>query len=126
MKQQIRHRRLYAFYNSKVLNALYLVGIISLTQIGYFQSLIMPILFSSISFALFIGYSLWLWIRKPDRIVINEWLSGLTIWFTIYFLIISAMKDTAWWWHAFPMASAIIIMFINLVSPKDKPFNITQ
>ncbi len=124
MEANIRHRRLYAFYNSKVLNALYIIGVVSLLQIGYLQSLIVPVVCSSVSFTLFIGYSLWLWIKKPARLVINAWMSNLTFWFTLYFLAVAAMKATALWWYVFPIVAAIILMFINLIRPHDEVFDI--
>ncbi|MCM1032903.1 MAG: hypothetical protein NC405_04020 [Odoribacter sp.] len=124
MRQDIRHRRLYAFYQSKVLNTLMIVTVISLMQIGYLQSMVMPVICSSVSLALFIGYSLWLWIRKPKQITIDTWLSNLSIWFTLYFVVVVAMKDLTQWWYIFPIVAAIILMFINLVRPHDELFDI--
>ena len=124
MKQEIRHRRLYAFYQSKVLNTLMIVTVISLMQIGYLQSMVMPVICSSVSLALFIGYSLWLWVRKPKQITIDTWLSNLSIWFTLYFVVVVAMKDLRPWWYIFPIVAAIILMFINLVRPHDELFDI--
>lgn len=124
MRQEIRHRRLYAFYQSKVLNTLMIVTVISLMQIGYLQSMVMPVICSSVSLALFIGYTLWLWIRKPKQITIDTWLSNLSIWFTLYFVVVVAMKDLTQWWYIFPIVAAIILMFINLVRPHDELFDI--
>ncbi len=124
MEQTIRHRRLYAFYNSKVLNTLLVVGIVSLTQIGYMHSLLMPVICSTVSFTLFIGYALWLWIKKPKQIVINTWLSNQTIWFTLYFLIVSAMKEPSLWWYIVMLVMAIVLLFITMIRPRDKVFEI--
>lgn len=124
MRQDIRHRRLYAFYQSKILNTLMIVTVISLMQIGYLQSMVMPVICSSVSLALFIGYSLWLWIRKPKQITIDTWLSNLSIWFTLYFVVVVAMKDLTQWWYIFPIVAAIVLMFINLVRPHDELFDI--
>lgn len=124
MNNKIRHRRLYAFYNSKVLNVLYLLFVISLLQIGYMESMLMPLVCSAVILALFIGYALWLWIRKPKRIIINSWLSDLTIWFSIYFVAVAAMDAASWLWYAFPTVAAIVVCFINMIRPHDEPFDI--
>ena len=124
MKQEIKHRRLYAFFNSKVLNVLYVMGVLSLLQVGYLKSMELPVVCSSASFALFIGYSLWLWIKKPKQIVVNVWLSDLTIWFTLFFLIVAAMKATSWMWYTFPIVAAIVMWFIDMIYPHDKLFDI--
>lgn len=124
MKQEIKHRRLYAFFNSKVLNVLYVMGVLSLLQVGYLKSMELPVVCSSASFALFIGYSLWLWLKKPKQIVVNVWLSDLTIWFTLFFLIVAAMKATTWMWYTFPIVAAIVMWFIDMINPHDKLFDI--
>lgn len=124
MKQEIKHRRLYAFFNSKVLNVLYVIGVLSLLQVGYLKSMELPVVCSSASFALFIGYSLWLWLKKPKQIVVNVWLSDLTIWFTLFFVIVAAMKATSWIWYTFPIVAAIVMWFIDMIYPHDKLFDI--
>ncbi len=122
--KEIVHRRLYAFFNSQVLNALYLVGLLLLLPIGYLQSLLLPTICGAPAFALFIGYSLWLWIKKPKQIVINTWLSNMTTWYTIYFLAVSLMKSPGEWWYIFPYVTAIILMFICLIRPRGQVFEI--
>jgi len=120
----IKHRRLYAFYRSKVLNALMIVAIISLLQIGYMQSIMMPVVCAAISLTLFIGYSLWLWIMKPKQIVINNWLSNINSWFTFYFLIIVALKSDNQWWYVFPVICAIGSLFICMIKSNDEVLDI--
>jgi len=44
MKQELRHRRLYAFYQRKVLNALMIVVIISLLLMAYTESMLLPVI----------------------------------------------------------------------------------
>ena len=124
MEKKIRHRRLHAFYQSKVLNALMIVVVVSLLQIGHMQSLTFPALCASVAFALFIGYALWLWIKKPEKIVINRWLSTVNGWFTLYFLIVVAMKGASPWWYVIPALAAIVAMFICMVNPHDEVFEI--
>lgn len=127
MEQQIRHRRLYAFYNSKALNVLLLIGVLSLLQTGYSEATPVPaIACSAVAFILFIGYTLWIWIKKPKQIIINTWLSNLTIWFTLYYLIIIQPNDLSWWWFATPVMAAIIIYFIDMIRPHDELFEIKQ
>lgn len=126
MKQNIRHLRLYAFLNSSVLNALYIVGIISLLQIGYLRSLLLPLVCASTSFALFIGYTLWLWIKKPEKILIDTRLSNQTIWFTLYFIAIAAMKEPGEWCYALPLIAAILLLFVSLTRPTAKILRIPK
>ncbi|WP_289742172.1 hypothetical protein [uncultured Duncaniella sp.] len=71
-KGEIRHRRLYAFYESKVLNALMITVVTSLLLAAYTQSMLMPIICGAIALTCFIGYSIWLWVKKPQKIVINK------------------------------------------------------
>lgn len=124
MEKKIRHRRLHAFYQSKVLNALMIVVVVSLLQIGYMQSLLMPVVCASMALSLFIGYALWLWIKKPRRIVINRWLSTVDGWITLYFLVVVAMKGASPWWYILPALAAILAMFICMVKPQDEVFEI--
>lgn len=100
------------------------MGVLSLLQVGYLKSMELPVVCSSASFALFIGYSLWLWLKKPKQIVVNVWLSDLTIWFTLFFLIVAAMKATSWMWYTFPIVAAIVMWFIDMIYPHDKLFDI--
>lgn len=122
MKEEIRHRRLYAFYNSKVLNLLYMVGIISLMQMVYTQHMTVPVLFAAAFFVLFIGYSLWLWIKKPAQIVINTWISDFSGLFSLYYLAVVAFDATSIWWYVAPIAAFIILILINMFRPQDKIF----
>lgn len=124
MKQEIRLRRLYAFFNSKVLNVLLLMGIMALLLIGHAGSILLPPICAATAFALFIGYSLWIWIAKPKRITINVWISNSTIWFTLYYLVAINFTDLTWWWFAILIVAAIILCFIDMVSPHDQSFDI--
>lgn len=122
MKQDIRHRRLYAFYNSKVLNVLVLIGVIALLLCGYSDSMLLPVICFATSFTLFIGYALWIWIKKPQKITINNWVSNLTGCFTLYYLIAIRFPNLAWWWFAAPIIAAIAICFFDMVRPHDETF----
>ena len=124
MAQQIRHRRLEAFYKSKVLNSLTIVIFTSLFLMAYTRSLLLPAVCASTAFSLFIGYSLWLWIKKPDKIVINKWLSNISGWLTLYFLITINISDAAPAWYILPIVAAIITMFIALTNNYDEVFDI--
>lgn len=124
MKNEIRHRRLYAFYNSKVLNALTVVGVVALLQIGLLRDLLLPVVCGGTAFALFLGYSIWFWIKKPARVVINPWMSDISIWFTLYFLVVAALRAESSWWYLFPVVAAVMMLFIELVKPHDEEFAI--
>lgn len=120
MKQNIRHPRLHAFYSSKVLNSLMMVIVVSLLMMLYTGSLLLPGICCALALAFFIGYALWFWIKKPKTVVVNEWLSSLTGWFILYFLIVGAMKSPNPWWYIFPVALAVPALFITLVNNKDE------
>lgn len=124
MNSKITHRRLYAFFNSNVLNALIIVLSISLLQFGYIKSIEIPTVFSTIAIILFIGYTLWFLIKRPAQIVINRWLSNIDSWFTLYLLIILALNPENQWWYIAPAVCAIIVLFINLIKPHDEKFEI--
>ncbi|MDE6084830.1 MAG: hypothetical protein K2G40_00300, partial [Muribaculaceae bacterium] len=65
---------------------------------------------------------LWVWIKKPESIVINDWLSNITGYFTLYFLIILAINNPGVWWYIFPSAVAVIIFFVTLVTKHDENY----
>lgn len=125
-KGEIRHRRLYAFYESKVLNALMITVVTSLLLAAYTQSMLMPIICGAIALTCFIGYSIWLWVKKPQKIVINKWLSYMNGWFTLYFLIITAMDAPNKWWYITPICFAVCILCISLIRNQDEMFDIND
>ncbi len=125
MNQNIRHRRLHAFYRSKVLNALLIVVIVSLFLMNYTGFVLLPLLCSSLAMLFFLGYSLWLWIKKPKYIVINNRLSNISGAFTLYFLIIGSMKALTHWWYITPIVFAVILLFVSLINKQqDEVFEI--
>lgn len=122
MKTEIRHRRLYAFYNSKVLNALVITIIVCLLLMAYMRTTLLPAVCSGVALLYFIVYSLWFWIKKPKSIVINTWLSSISGWFVLYFLIIAPMKAANPWWYITPIVCAITALFISLLTRHDQSF----
>ena len=127
MKKEIRHRRLYAFYHSKVLNALMIVLILGLLLTDYNDTVIIPLLCSATALLLFIGYSAWLWIKKPQRIVINKWLSNISGWFILYYLCVIAITTPNQWWFVVPGVGAVVLLFLSMINPDtDRQFVITE
>lgn len=124
MKNEIRHRRLHAFYKSKVLNALMMVVMLCLMLLAYTKSMLLPVVSGSIAFALFIGYAIWFWIKKPKSIIINNWLSDFNGWSMIYYLILVAMNLSNPWWYITYMIFAIIILFLAMTNNQDQKFDI--
>lgn len=122
----IRHRRLHAFYQSKVLNALMIIEIVSLTLIGYMHSLLLPALCASIAFVLFIIYSLWIWIKKPRKLVINNMLSNVSGLYTLYFIVIALFPPDSVLpiLYGIPAVGAVIVMFVCMVRSSDEVFEI--
>lgn len=123
MAYRVRHKRLYAFYNSKVLNSLMIVIVVCLFLMMYTRSMLLPVLCGSIALACFIGYSLWLWIKKPRSIVINTWLSEVDGLLTLYFLVVVTMRDVGQWWTLIPIALSVVLFFVTLIQNKDQNFD---
>lgn len=124
MKKEIRHRRLHAFYQSKVLNALMIVIIVNLLLMAYMSSMLLPAICGSLALLFYICYALWLWIKKPRTIIINSWLSNINGWYTLYFLIIVALKSSNPRWYITPAALAVVALFILLITDHDESFEI--
>ncbi len=124
MSQEIRHRRLYAFYNSKVLNALELIVCVCLLLTNYTRLAALPVICAVVAVLLFIGYSLWLWIKKPDSIIINRRLSDIAGAYILYYIIICAFRATNELWYIIPLAISVILVFYLLLRPSDHPFPI--
>lgn len=78
------------------------------------------------AFILMIGYSCWLWFKKPAVITINEWLSDMSGYFVIFMLAAVAVKSDNFLWATFPLVAAVVTMFISSVKNKDKQFVINQ
>lgn len=124
--RRIRHRRLYAFYESKVLNALMITVVTCLLLMAYTQSMLLPVICAAIALLCFIGYSAWLWYKKPRRILIDKWLSNINGWFTLYFLIVTAMDAPGRWWYITPICFAVCILCICLIRNHDEWFDISD
>ena len=124
MSQNIKHRRLFAFFKSKVLNALMIVVFINLLLIGCVQSMLIPVICASLAMLFFTGYTLWLWIKKPQRVIINNWLSNLSSGLTLYYLIIIALEAPNQWWFITPAVFASVVLLISLFGWQDEKFDI--
>lgn len=99
-----------------------MAGIISLMQIVYTRQMTVPVIFAAAFSVLFIGYSLWLWIKKPAQIVINTLISDFSGWFSLYYLAVAAFDAESIWWYIAPIAAFIILILINMLRPQDKIF----
>lgn len=127
MAQEIKHRRLYAFYQSKVLNALMITMVTGLLLIdNYNETLPFLIICTSLALLFFIAYSLWIWIKKPKMVIINRWLSDVSGCFVLYFLIVIAFKATNQWWYILPPVCAVVILFISLIRSDEESFIISE
>lgn len=90
----------------------------------YTGLMILPMIAGAFLLAFFIGYSLWLWIKRPRNIVINPWLSDMSGLFTLYFMVVALIKNAGQWWYITPVVCATIVLFISLIRPKDESFEI--
>lgn len=123
-RPHIRHRRLEAFYSSKTLNMTLIFLVASLSLAGCGAPAAVSVTCSSAALALFAGYSVWLWRARPRRVIVNRWLSDMSGWFVIYFLIVSAISDASVWWHIFPCVAAAVALLIALTGRGDEQFEI--
>lgn len=128
MGQNVRHPRLHAFYQSKVLNTLMIVLINALLLMDWFIHAgyywLLPLICSAVAFVLFAGYTVWLWVCKPGTIVINRWLSDMSVYLTFYFLAVVAMNASNQWWYILPLVCSIVMFIVLIVKPKDECFAI--
>ena len=124
MEQKIRHRRLHAFFQSKVLNVLLTIAIICIMIMVYSESLLLPLSCALLAMALFIAYALWFWIKKPKTIVINDLLSSICSAYVFYYLIVAAFDATNQWFYIIPALLGIPLLFLALTNTRDQSFEI--
>ncbi|MDE6303814.1 MAG: hypothetical protein K2M01_03215 [Paramuribaculum sp.] len=122
MNYKIKHRRLHAFFYSKVLNSLMFIIALSLIMASYNYMFVLSVVCALVALLLFIGYSLWLWIGKPDSVVINHRLSDLSGLYMLYCLLIITLKANNQLWYIIPLCCAIILMFLLQLRPSDQTF----
>ncbi len=101
-----------------------LIIVVSLLLMVYTNSMLMPIICSTLALIFSIGYSLWLWIKRPKSIIINDWLSNLSSVFTLYFMLVAAIDARNQWWFITPMALLVVFLFIILINNRDQKFDI--
>lgn len=101
-----------------------IVVVICLLLINYNRSLVLPAICGTIALLLFIAYSLWIWIKKPGSIVINNRLSDANGVYILYFLVVSAFQPINEWWYITPIASSVVLLFISLIYDTDEKFDI--
>lgn len=124
---EIRHRRLYAFFYSKALNVLMLIVLANLltsVYAGTQSMLLFSVICSYTALLCFIGYSVWLWGKKPANITISPWLSDVTGLFSVYFVMMLAFKPANPWWFIAPAAIAVAALFVALTGYRDRQFTI--
>lgn len=126
MEQVIRHRRLHAFYQSKVLNGLMILIVVCLLMAIATGYSLFPLICGGVCMLLFSGYSLWLWIGKPDAIVINGVVSNVNGLYTLYYLLILVFDGISEWWYMAPALLAVGVLLVCLCGYKDEQFIIKK
>lgn len=101
-----------------------IVVVLSLLQMNYDRLLILAAVCGTTALLLFIAYSLWLWIKKPESIVISNRLSDANGIYLLYYLIITAVQPSNKWWYIAPIAAAVILLFATMIYDTDKKFEI--
>lgn len=91
---------------------------------AFMKTLMLPAICGGLALICFLGYSLWLWIKKPSVIVINEWLSNISTYYTFYYLIVVAIDAQNQWWFIVPLALSIVFLFLILAFSNDERFEV--
>ena len=126
MQQEIRHRRLYAFFNSKALNMLMIMVVALLMLAVCVGSLAVPVICATIALVGFAGYSAWLWLRKPKQIAVSRRLSKISSAMVFYYLIVVNVPALNLWWYIVPVASAAVVLAVALLWPDNETFVISE
>lgn len=124
MTTVIRHRRLSAFFHSKALNGLMSAVITSLLLMAYTRDTVLPVMCGSAAMLMFIAYALWIWVKKPKTVVINDCLSNINGLYTFYYLIAIGVDPANPWWYIIPIALASVPLLIALTNYRDERFDI--
>ena len=122
MEQEIRHRRLHAFYQSKVLNGLMIFIVVCLLLSMASGLAVYPLVCGGVALLLFVAYSLWLWICKLQAIVTNNLLSNVNGFCTLYYLVIIAFDEICQWWYLIPALFGICVLMVCLCGYRDERF----
>ncbi len=115
MGYEIRHKRLYAFYNSRVLNVLMGIEVMMLCLMGYSGYMVVPGIVAGIILLGMIVYSAWLWIKKPAQIVIDKRLSDLSMYTTLFFIIVLVADPANRLWYLAPAACTLVILLLSFI-----------
>ena len=122
MINQIRHRRLYAFFHNKAMSTL----VIFLSSVLPLLRIVSPnepfVASIALAFALMLGYSCWFWIAKPAAVIVNRWLANLSSCFAIYMMAVVAMNTDNLLWISFPLVCAVIVIFVASIRKYDEEF----
>lgn len=124
MTPEIKHRRLYAFYNSTALNALMIAMVVCLMLSVIITPAEIPLLAGAIVLLYCIGYSLWLWLKKPAAIEISPALSNISSIFLLYYLIIVAVSPDNAWWYIIPAFVALPAVLYFATGSRKEIFDI--
>ena len=123
-KDKIENRRLYAFLRSQTLTILMLLAFSCLFLMPYLNDLMIPGIIGGVIFCMAIGYSLWFWIKKPKKIVINNWLSNISNVFIFYWFIINTINNSNKILYLLPRICMVALFLIVLVKQRGYGFRI--
>lgn len=126
MALEIRHKRLYAFYNSRVLSILMCIAEALLCLMAYSGSMQWFGIPMGLVLLLMVGYTAWLWIKKPAQIVIDKWLAGVTIYPFVLFGIIEIADPENSIWYLVPCALACIFLIASLFKNTTDRYEISR
>jgi hypothetical protein len=115
----LRHPQLQTYYQSVAMNMASIGTVLSILMCVYSDFNILAALSMILFFAFMAGYTLWFWIGKQKQVNTCAWLSDVSFYYTLYFLIVLAMPAKSQWWFIFALVSAIAALLIYIVkAPK--------
>lgn len=97
-----------------------LTFIASILFLGWSDEILLSLIPAGTTLLFFVGYSLWFWIAKPKKIVVNNWLDTSNTICSIYLLAIIALHAQSEWWYIGGLIAMISILFIALITDKDQ------
>lgn len=110
-----RHPRLDSYFKSAAMNTATIgtaLCLVIIQQVG-FNAMTSAAIVVLLGFM--VGYTLWFWLGKAKRVGQSPFLSEISIFFTLYCLVVLAVNPESDLWAAFDVAATIVAVLIGQV-----------